>query len=422
MTVGTPGGGWHQASGHENVDTSTLPVAEAPRNLGVVLFALVAGQICLHSSMAGLRMAAPLQALRDGHGSGEVGVLLGLFALAAMMLALPAGKLADRRGSRPPVLGAIAMACVGGLIVTVTQHFVAMCIAALLVGAAANVGMISMQRSAGRMVSTPAQLRRVYGWLGVAPAVANFVGPMCAGIFIDQLGFRAAFLAMGILPLLGLVAVRYLPRERHDGALHESHVDEGQPKARSRTWDLLASPAMRRLLLVNWLVSASWDVHGFLVPILGYQRGLSASAIGTVLGGFAVSVGVIRVVLPMLTDQFRQSRVLSIAMTMAGLVFIVYSFAGDAWTMGACSVLLGLALGGSQPIILSTLHEITPHNRHGESIALRSMTLNLSSTIMPLAFGAAGAALGAATLFWFMGGAVGAGAFVARRTEPHRSS
>ena len=57
--------------------------------------------------------------------------------------------------------------------------------------------------------------------------------------------------------------------------------------------------------------------------------------------------------------------------------------------------LLGLALGAVQPMIMTTLHQITPPDRHGEAIALRSMTINLSSALMPLLFGALGAALGA---------------------------
>jgi MFS family permease len=78
-------------------------------------------------------------------------------------------------------------------------------------------------------------------------------------------------------------------------------------------------------------------------------------------------------------------------------------------------VLLGLALGCVQPMIMSTLHHITPDERHGEAIALRSMTINFASALMPLLFGALGATLGASMLFWLMGAAVGAGSVPARR-------
>ena len=61
------------------------------------------------------------------------------------------------------------------------------------------------------------------------------------------------------------------------------------------------------------------------------------------------------------------------------------------------------------------LAQLTPAERHGEAIALRSMTINFSSALMPLLFGALGAMLGASALFWLMGAAVGAGSWPARR-------
>lgn len=408
-----------EASATRAIPDPDLDPSPEPHSLSTVLLALVAGQVSLHSCMSGIRMAAPLQALKDGHGPGAVGVLIGLFALAAMILALPAGKMADRHGSRRPALVSIAMSFTGGLIAVLSQHYIALCFAALLAGAAANVGMISMQRSASRLATNPSQLRRVFGWLGLAPALSNFIGPFAAGFLIDHAGFRGAFAALSVLPLLGLVAVRYLPSESPARAASpQADIESGIPVPKTTTWELLASPQLRRLLFVNWLLSACWDVHGFVLPILGYQRGLSASAIGTILGLFAVSVGVVRVVLPMIADRFSESRILMTAMTLAGVVFSIYPFVHGAWGMGACAVALGLVLGSSQPIIMSTLHQITPEGRHGESIALRSMTLNMSSTAMPLLFGALGAAFGASALFWLMGAGVFAGSWSARNVDP----
>ncbi len=67
---------------------------------------------------------------------------------------------------------------------------------------------------------------------------------------------------------------------------------------------------------------------------------------------------------------------------------------------------------------MNTLHHLTPDQRHGEALAFRSMAINASSTVMPLLFGASGALVGAGVLFWTVGGAVGAGAWLARRLRP----
>jgi MFS family permease len=70
------------------------------------LLALIGGQVALHSCMAGVRLAAPLAALNEGHAAWAVGVLLGLFAVAPIVLAMSAGRLADRHGYRRPIRSA----------------------------------------------------------------------------------------------------------------------------------------------------------------------------------------------------------------------------------------------------------------------------------------------------------------------------
>ena len=388
------------------------------------LLALIIGQICLHSCMAGVRMAAPLQVLRQSHSAWAVGVLMGLFAAAPVVLALRAGRLADRHGYHRPLRVAVVLTMTGGafaLLSTVwpAGSFLALCVAALFTGAGANVGLIAIQRSAGRSARDAADLRRVFSWLGLAPALSNVVGPVLAGTLIDAGGFRIAYGVLIALPLFGLWWARRVPVE----------VLAARPAGRRdrSSWDLLRTPGLRRLLMVNWLLSASWDVHTFVVPILGHERNFSASAIGLVLGLFAAAVALVRLLIPLLAQRLSESQVLVGAMLCTGAVFSVYPLVSSAWIMGVCAVLLGLALGSVQPMIMTTLHQITPHERHGEAIALRSMTINFSSAVMPLMFGLAGAALGAASLFWVMGAAVALGSVQARRIgsaslRPERSA
>jgi MFS family permease len=377
------------------------------------LLALIVGQIGLHACMAGIRLAAPLLALHEGHAAWAVGVLMALFAAAPIALALQAGRLADRHGYHRPVRIAVALTAGGGLLAVLATfagpaQFVVLCIAAALAGAGANFGLIAIQRTAGRSAHDAIERKQVFSWLGLAPALANVVGPVLAGVIIDAAGYRSAFFALMLLPLASLWFARQVPHET------PPQVAAGGA-TRPSAFGLLFAPGMRRLLLVNWLLSTSWDLHGFLLPILGHERGLSASAIGVILGAFAFAVAAVRVLIPLVARHAREPQVLAAAMLWTACVFGVYPLAHSAWLMGLCAVLLGLALGCVQPMILSTLHHITPDERHGEAIALRSMTINLSSTLMPLLFGALGVALGTAWLFWMMSASVAAGSWPARR-------
>jgi sugar phosphate permease len=174
----------------------------------------------------------------------------------------------------------------------------------------------------------------------------------------------------------------------------------------------------KRMMLVNLVLSSCWDVHTFVVPVLGHERGFSASVIGTILGGFALAATLVRLIMPLFVARTKEWEVVTVAMLVTSLVFAVYPFMHSAWSMGVCSMLLGLALGSVQPMIMSTLHQITPENRHGEALGLRLMAINGSSVLMPVMFGTVGAVVGVSVVFWVAGLALGASSPSAWRLRP----
>jgi MFS family permease len=388
----------------------------APPQSPWALLRLISGHVCLHASMAGMRLAAPLWALQQGYGPFAVGFLLALFSLSQVFLALPAGRFADRHGLRKPVSWAVVASITGATAAALYPHFAVLCFAALMMGGATGSAAIALQRHVGRAAADATDLRRVFSWLSIGPAISNFLGPVCAGLLIDHAGvwlggkvadhngFVAAFALTALLPSLAWWCVR-TTREL-EPVVHAGGVP---PSA----WPLFKEPMMRRLLLVNWLLSSCWDVHTFVVPVLGHERGYSASVIGTILGAFAVAAAVVRVFLPLLASRLREWAVVTTAMVVTALLFAVYPLMPSAWAMGVCSVLLGLTLGTVQPMIMSTLHQITPHAMHGQAIALRLMTINLSSVLMPMLFGTAGVVVGVSVVFWTVGALVGLGSHAA---------
>ncbi len=373
------------------------------------LLGLILSQICIHACMAGVRVAAPLHALRSGFDAWAVGVLMALFAVGPMFFALRAGRYADSVGYHRPMRWAGGLAVAGGLLAAIGQSYALLCVAALLTGMGANMGIITSQRSAGLMAADATQRMRVFSWLGLAPALSNVIGPVLAGVLIDTAGFVMAFTALAAMPLVSLAAARWVPRESERLSAPAS-VGERPETA----WDLLRSKPLLGLLILNWMLSASWDMHAFALPLLGHDRGLSASVIGMILGLFAAAVTAVRLLIPLLAHRLGPPQVLSGAMVLTATVFVAYPWAHSAGVMVLCALVLGLALGAVQPMVMSTLHHITPSGRHGEVIALRSMVVNFSSTVMPLLFGLVGSTWGADPLFWAMAALVAAGSYSAK--------
>ena len=382
---------------------------------------LITGQVFLHASMTGMRLATPLLALQQGYSALAVGVLLALFSLTQVFMAIPAGRFTDRHGLRRPVQISVTIAMVGGAAAVLFPVFPVLCLGALATGGATGFTVIALQRHVGRMSSDANQLKETFSWLAIGPSVSNFIGPFFAGLLIDHAGavpadaagFRAAFIMLTLMPLVAWYWIRQV-KEQPMEPVHPEH-------ANARVWDLLKEPLMRRLLMVNWLLSSCWDVHTFVVPVLGHERGFSASVVGTILGSFAVASALIRVILPWIARRLQEYRLLTGAMVLAGLIFAIYPFFESPFAMGVCSVCLGLVLGVVQPMIMSTLHQITPAHRQGEALGLRIMAVNASSVVMPLIFGAAGAVAGVTAVFWVIGSGVASGSPLAWRLRPRKS-
>jgi MFS family permease len=382
-------------------------MADLQATARVPVLPLVLGQLGLHATMAGLRMAAPLMALREGYSPWSVGVLLALFAAMPVLTAMAAGRLADRHGYHRMVLGCVVLAVLAAacaVVATQVQgpvHFGLLCVAASLSGTAANTGVMIGQRAAGVATPDAAERVRLFSWLGVAPPAANVLGPVTVGLIIDAWGFAASYAWLLLLPLLALITMRGVP--------HQAIRAQSAAAAQRGTWSLLEAPGLRRLLVVNWIFSMAWDVHTFAVPVLGHERGYSASTIGAILGTFTAAVVGVRLLIPMLAHRVQETQVMRFAMLGTGTVFVAYPFAPHPGFLVALAVLLGVSLGCVQPMMMSMLHRLTPDERYGETLALRSVAMNACGTLMPLVFGAVGVITGASLLFWSVAAALALG-------------
>jgi predicted MFS family arabinose efflux permease len=257
-----------------------------------------------------------------------------------------------------------------------------------------------VQRHAARIASEPAALRKAYSWLAIGLALSNVLGPVAAGVMIDSAGFRAAFLGVATLPLLAWLSVR--------GAATSVSAPPEAANSRGGAWALWCDPGLRRLLIVTCLLSSCWDVHAFLVPVLGHERGLPASVIGSILGAFGIAAAAVRLLTPLVAAHLREWAILVGAMAATAILFGIYPLTQAALAMGVCSALLGFTLGSTQPMVMSLLHQLAPEHRYGEAVAMRVIVNNMSSVSIPMVSGLAGSLVGAAGVFWAAGLMAGA--------------
>jgi MFS family permease len=387
--------------------SDAAPAGKSKANLRHAFAWLIATMICVHACMATTRVTASLWVLQQGYGEASVGMLLSLFAVAPIVLSLWAGRLADRHGFHRPVGIGVALAFVGALLALVIPKLWAIATGCLLCGGAVAVAAVALQREAGMMAEEPGELKKIFSWMALGPALSNALSPIIAGLLIDHVGMQAAFAFATLLPVLAWLLARKVPR--NPPAVYTKSFRE--PAA----WDLFRLPAYRRLLVVNLALSAGWDAHSFVVPVVGHARGLSASSIGIVLGSFATAATVVRLAIVRFADDIDEAKSLRVAMTVAMLTFVAYAWLPGTLGLMCGSALLGVALGSVQPMVLAMLHRATPPERHGQALGLRMLTLNGATVGMPVGFGMLAAATALAAPMWVMAAALLAAQWPARK-------
>ena len=369
---------------------------------------IVVTTVLAHAAFNGSRLTISLNALALGASPLTVGVMMSLFAALPMALGIFSGRLVDRIGVRAPLIAAAALLVASVSLPGIVPGIVSLYFAAAGAGTGFMLFHIGVQHAVGEGSSVEDR-KTNFGWLALGFSISNFVGPTTAGVAIDTIGHRGTFLLLSAFALvaLGLVAAR------RAAFTHTPHAE--RPQKRASALELLHDPELRRVFLVTGLLASAWDLFVFVMPIYGTAIGLSASTIGFILGSFALATFLIRLGLPWIQRRLREWEMITTTLVIACVAYALFPMMETVPLLAATSFLLGLGLGATQPSIMSLLYAKAPAGRAAEAVGVRSVVLNASHTVLPLAFGGVGAALGMAPVFLAMSAALATGCFFADR-------
>ncbi len=373
--------------------------------------------VLAHMAFVGARLTGSLYALANNASTFTVGVIVALFSLIPMLIAVHAGRWLDAVGPWRPLQAGVLM-MLGGLLLPAlfpyaTADIAPLLVCSCLVGTGSTVSLLAVQKVVGERAD-PNNRAAAFSWLALGASVSGFIGPVASGTLIDLMGHRATY---GVLIVVMLGALWLLRANREQLS---AHAIKTRPAAPMHPLELLRSTDLRRVMIATALVSMSWDLQSFVIPVHGSRVGLSASQIGLVMGSFALATFVIRLAMPQLARRFSEWQVLIYTLFSSAFAFALFPFFDSLVPLLAMAFLLGLGLGAAQPNIMSLVHSRSPPGRVGEALGLRSTIINSSQVVLPLVFGAFGSVLGAAAMFWSMALIAGGGGAAAIRWGMHR--
>jgi MFS family permease len=363
-----------------------------------------------HSGFGGSRVVVSLYALDQGATQFTIGILMALYAVCPLFMAVFVGRFADRVGPRMPMLIGIGGVTLGLLLPPIFPGILALYASALLLGSTFHFFFITVQGITGGIGGAENRARN-FALIGMGFSAAGFIGPLLAGLTIDYLGHLQAFLMLAAFPVPALLLLLFKPgflppaRKHADSAKHGSSLE------------LLRVRSLRNTFIASGILSAAWDLFQFYFPVYGHSVGLSASAIGTVLGVFALATFTVRVAIPTLAKRYAEAEVLTGAIFIAAVAFALFPLFANAYVLSAIAFLLGLGVGCGQPVSMSLIYVLAPEGRAAECAGLRVTANNVMHLLIPLLFGSLGTAFGYTPVFLSNSSLLVASAVLLRRAR-----
>ena len=361
-----------------------------------------------HVSYKGVKVLVTLHALHLGAEPFAVGVLFAFFSVLPALLAMVAGRVSDRYGARRPMIfGSIGLAA-GLLACFVLPTLTTLYCAVLFIGGTYIFYTVAGQHLAGAWATTRNRTHN-FSLYSLGNGLTALIGPTLAGLSIDVVGYRYAYLVLAVLPL---VPIAFLLRVGH--RLPHTPLASGTVR-QGRTLDLLRRPALARALVVSGIIETGMELFNFYVPIYGNSIGLSATRIGLVVGAFGGAMLASRALLPYWTRRAAEEKVLLTGLVIGAVTLLGFPFVDAFPLLMLLSIVLGLGLGCCTPLAMAITYARAPEGRTGETMGLRQTFNKLTEICVPVVFGSIGTAFGLAPAFWLTASLLGGGAMIMHR-------
>nr|WBO78898.1 MFS transporter [Streptomyces sp. SBE_14.2] len=335
-----------------------------------------------------------------GLGAMTAGLVLAVFAVAALAVLPFAGRAIVRRGPLPVLLAALVTAALGALSLGLAGNATAV----LLSSAALGAGQAVMQPALATMIvdcSTAETRSRAFAMQFFLQNLGLGVGGLIGGHLVDTTRASSFTLLFAIEAAMFLLLVVVMATVRMPRSPRMADAPTASAKG---SWkQLLKNRAMVQLSVLGFILFfACYGQFESGLPAYGVEAaGISTSALGTALAANTLMIVVAQFVVLRFVERRRRTRVIAAA----GLIWAVAWLAAGYAGLGSVSqemataafvstyALFGLGEALLSPTVAPLVADLAPAGMAGQYNSAFALVKQLALAVGPAIGGPLGAAL-----------------------------
>lgn len=376
-----------------------------------LLFALLAMGIA-QAAVYLIRPTTSYRLLAYGEGAREVGLVAAAFALLPIFLAIPLGRLSDRRDAPLLVIGC-AVQTAGSLLLALSTTTLTIAGASAVVG----LGHLALALGSQDVVARESHSDRHdhhFGLLTAGVSLGQLFGPLLAGLVLGESGTpsagattRAVLVAAGILVAATLCA-----------AVAETSRRERPAPAASRRGSVRAIVRTRGVpagIFASIAVLAAADVFTAYMPVIGAENDIGPRAIGVLLALRAAASIAARVGIGATVRRIGRTRLIAIGAGAAASALVGMTLTQELWVLAALTIAAGFGMGFGQPLSMTLVVQLVPESARSTALAVRLTGNRIGQVATPAAAGVVAGSAGASSVFWLLAALLAASAVAIQR-------
>lgn len=364
-------------------------------------------------------------------GAGAAGIVLAAFAVAALVVLPIVGRIIDRRGPLPVLVGASVLSAAGAMALGLASTEVTAILAAAVLGAGTAV----MSPALATMVvwcSTPQTRTRAFATQFFLQNLGLGIGGLVGGQLVDESRPDSFLLLFSIEAVMFLVlaviaATVRLPRAT---AFQEAVPGEQGAAGKRGMRALLKDPAMVQLCVLGFVIFfACYGQFDSGLAAYGVEAaGISASTLGMALAANTAMIVIAQFAVLKLVERRRRSRVIALVGLIWAFAWAVAGFAGLGHGSQAMATaafistyaLFGLGESMLSPTVAPLVADLAPEGMVGQYNSAFALVKQLALAVGPAVGGPMAAALHGPYILTFLVFSLGI-TFLAVRIGPRLS-